>query len=226
MRVLEVVLLSAARPVPLEDLVALIAVDASLGDQTPSAPDRQALRALVRRALERLAEECSGRGVELREVASGFRYQVKATFSHWVSRLNAERPPRYSRALLETLALIAYRQPVTRGEIEDVRGVAVSASIMRTLLERDWIRVLGHREVPGRPELYGTTRAFLDDFNLRRLEDLPPLAEIHDLENMHDDLFDGGEEMAPDVALEPGEERSAPVSGNGGDRASAETGPA
>ena len=188
-RVVEVVLLTAERPLPVDDIVELVSMDASVGGQAVEGPERQQLRADIRSALQALAEECGERGVELAEVASGFRYQVKASFAHWVSRLYAERPARYSRALLETLALIAYRQPVTRGEIEDIRGVGVSASIMKTLHEREWIRVLGHREVPGRPAMYGTTRKFLDDFNLRRLDDLPPLAELRDLENIHADLF-------------------------------------
>lgn len=163
--------------------------------------ERQEVRARVRKALRLLESGCGERGVELAEVASGFRYQVKASFTHWVSRLHAERPARYSRALLETLALVAYRQPVTRGEIEDIRGVAVSASIMKTLHEREWVRVLGHREVAGRPALYGTTRKFLDDFNLKRLDDLPPLAEIRDLEDVHADLFGG--QVSPELTDHP-----------------------
>jgi segregation and condensation protein B len=165
------------------------------GAERPSPREiRAGLRDQVRVALEALAHDCAERGVDLVEVASGYRYQVKASHSHWVSRLHAERPTRYSRALLETLALVAYRQPVTRGEIEDVRGVGVSSSIMKTLHEREWIRVLGHREVPGRPAMYGTTRKFLDDFNLQRLDQLPPLAEMRELENLHADLFPGSGE--------------------------------
>ncbi|MFT5391943.1 MAG: segregation and condensation protein B [Gammaproteobacteria bacterium] len=165
------------------------------GAERPSPREiRAVLRAQVRVALGALAHDCAERGVDLVEVASGYRYQVKASHSHWVSRLHAERPTRYSRALLETLALVAYRQPVTRGEIEDIRGVGVSSSIMKTLHEREWIRVLGHREVPGRPAMYGTTGKFLDDFNLQRLDQLPPLAEIRELENLHADLFPGGGE--------------------------------
>jgi segregation and condensation protein B len=138
-------------------------------------------RAHVRAALEELESENERRGVELRRVASGYRMQVKQEMSPWVSRLWDEKPPRYSRALLETLSLIAYRQPVTRGDIEEVRGVAVSTNIIRTLAERGWIREVGHREVPGRPALYGTTRGFLDYFNLKSLSELPPLAEIREL---------------------------------------------
>ena len=131
----------------------------------------------------------NGRGIELVEVASGYRLQVREQYSPWLGGLFSERPPRYSRALLETLALIAYRQPITRGEIEDVRGVVVSSNIIKTLMEREWIRVLGHREVPGRPALYGTTREFLDHFGLKSLEGLPPLAAIRDLDQMEPDLF-------------------------------------
>ena len=135
-------------------------------------------RQLIREALRELGEEAAGRGYELKRVASGFRFQVRAELSEWIGRLWEEKPPRYSRALLETLALIAYKQPVTRGDIEQVRGVAVSQNIVRTMLERGWVRVVGQRETPGRPNLYGTTRAFLDYFNLKKLDELPPLAEI------------------------------------------------
>ncbi|HUL14285.1 MAG TPA: SMC-Scp complex subunit ScpB [Methylococcaceae bacterium] len=134
--------------------------------------------AAIRAALADLAEEYRTRPIELKEVASGFRFQVRAAFSPWVSRLFEERPARYSKALLETLAIIAYRQPVTRGEIEDIRGVSVSTLIIRTLLERDWVHVVGHKEVPGRPALYATTRQFLDYFNLQSLNDLPALQAL------------------------------------------------
>ncbi len=162
--ILEAVLLAAGEPVSLERLLELF----------PEAerPDRQALRD----TLTALAADYVGRGLELTEVASGFRLQVPAAFAPWVSRLREERAAHYSRALLETLALIAYRQPVTRGEIEEVRGVSVSTNIIKTLQEREWIRVIGHREVPGRPALYATTRNFLDYFNLKNLSELPPLA--------------------------------------------------
>ncbi|GMU42700.1 MAG: SMC-Scp complex subunit ScpB [Xanthomonadales bacterium] len=139
-------------------------------------------------ALEALAIDCVGRGVELVEVASGFRYQVRTEVHAQISRLWTERPGKYSRALLETLSLIAYRQPITRGEIEAVRGVAVSAQIIKTLEEREWIRVLGHRDVPGRPALFGTTRAFLDYFGLKSLDELPTLAEIRDLDAIEPEL--------------------------------------
>ncbi|MEM9743224.1 MAG: SMC-Scp complex subunit ScpB [Pseudomonadota bacterium] len=138
-------------------------------------------RELIKRLLDALVETFDGRGVELKRVASGYRLQVRQELSPWVSRLWEEKPPRYSRALLETLSLIAYRQPVTRGDIEQVRGVAVSSNIVRTLEERGWIKEVGHREVPGRPVLYGTTKAFLDYFNLKSLSELPPLEDIRDL---------------------------------------------
>ena len=139
-------------------------------------------------ALEEVAERCEGRGYELVRVASGFRFQVRQNLATWVGRLWQERPQRYSRALLETLSLIAYRQPITRGEIEEIRGVAVSSNIVKTLHEREWVRVVGHRDVPGRPAMYATTRQFLDYFNLKSLEDLPPLAEIKELDNLNGDL--------------------------------------
>ena len=135
-------------------------------------------------ALDEVSSRCDGRGFELAEVASGFRFQVRQHLSPWVSKLWVERPARYSRALLETLSLIAYRQPITRGEIEDIRGVAVSSNIMKSLLERDWVKVVGHRDVPGKPAMYATTRGFLDYFNLKSLDQLPPLADVKDLETM------------------------------------------
>ena len=178
----EVVLLAAEGPVSVDDLVALASAESDMSVQE--------LRDSVRRVIADLAAECEGRGLELREVANGFRYQVRAEHARWVARFLGERPARYSRALLETLALIAYRQPITRGEIEDVRGVGVSTSIMRTLHEREWIRVLSHRDVPGRPALYGITRKFLDDFGLKSVEDLPALDRIRDAQPA--DLFPAG----------------------------------
>lgn len=136
----------------------------------------------IRKAIEDLVQKYQQGGIELKQVASGFRFQVRAGYETWVARLWEQKPPRYSRALMETLALIAYRQPITRGEIEDIRGVSVSTNIIRTLEERDWVKSLGHKEVPGRPTLYGTTREFLDYFNLKSLNELPTLAEIRDLD--------------------------------------------
>lgn len=137
---------------------------------------------VFKQALEVLGKSCKGRAFELKEVASGYRLQIRETFAPWVGRLWEERPQRYSRALLETLALIAYRQPITRGEIEDVRGVAVNSNIIKTMMEREWIRVVGYREVPGRPAMFATTKAFLDHFNLKSLEQLPALAELREME--------------------------------------------
>ncbi len=139
-------------------------------------------REQVRNAIASLQKECEGKGVELRKISSGWRYQTRPEVQPWVARLWQEKPPRYSRALLETLSLIVYRQPITRGEIEEIRGVSVSSSIIKTLLEREWVRVVGHKEVPGRPALYGSTRQFLDYFNLKSLDELPALAELKDLE--------------------------------------------
>ena len=190
MNVVEAVLLAAGRPVTIAQMLELFEEH-----ERPAAEDLGA-------ALEALAARFEGTGVELREVASGWRMQVRAQYSDVVSRLWQERPSRYSRALLETLALIAYRQPITRGEIEDIRGVTVSSTIMRTLHERNWIRVVGHREVPGRPELLGTTREFLDYFGLKSLDDLPTLAELRDLDDIKVQLeFPGGAPIAAAAAL-------------------------
>ena len=145
-------------------------------------------RADIRAALGEIERDCEGRGFELKLLASGYRFQVRTEYGQWVSRLWKEKPPRYSRALLETLALIAYKQPITRGDIEEVRGVAVSTNIMRTLLEREWVRIVGHRDVPGHPALYATTRTFLDYFNLRSLDELPSLSEIKDLTKVNEEL--------------------------------------
>lgn len=168
-RILEAVLLAAAQPLSFAQLAAVFDEDA--------APSREELA----RAIEQLGEDCANRGVELVEVASGFRYQVREDVHPFVTRLWTERQTRYSRALLETLALIAYRQPVTRGEIEQIRGVGVASSIVKTLEEREWVRVVGYRDVPGKPALLGTTRAFLDYFNLKSLDQLPALSELREL---------------------------------------------
>lgn len=142
----------------------------------------------IRQAINQLTAQYREGGMELKQVASGFRLQVKPAYEVWVSRLWDQKPPRYSRALLETLALIAYRQPITRGEIEDIRGVSISSNMIKTLQEREWVKPLGHKEVPGRPTLYGTTKTFLDYFNLKSLNELPPLAEIGDLDRYHPEL--------------------------------------
>jgi len=139
----------------------------------------------IRQAIQQLVEKYADSGFELKQVASGFRFQVRVDFETWVVRLWEQKPPRYSRALLETLALIAYRQPITRGEIEDIRGVSVSTNMINTLQERDWVKSLGHKDVPGRPTLYGTTSGFLDYFNLKTLNELPTLAEIRDIDQFN-----------------------------------------
>jgi segregation and condensation protein B len=165
---------------------------------------------VFKKALTILAKSCDGRAFELKEVASGYRLQIREKFSPWVGRLWEERPQRYSRAMLETMALIAYRQPITRGEIEDVRGVAVNSNIVKTLMEREWIRIVGYRDVPGKPAMFATTKAFLDHFNLKNLDDLPPLAELRELEP--DPVLDFDDAPVPaalqalaDASPEPGE---------------------
>lgn len=194
-RIVEAALLAADEPVSIDRLVKLFAPG--------ELPDGSA-RGAVRAALDAIGEATAERGFELVRVASGFRFQVRQQFSPWVSRLYEERPPRYSRALFETLALIVYQQPVTRGDIEQIRGVSVSQSIMRTLLERGWIRIVGERETPGRPALYGTTRAFLDYFNLKSLDDLPPMEEIESL--MRPALDAAARPEEGDVEEKPAEE--------------------
>jgi segregation and condensation protein B len=202
-QIVEGALLAAGGPLTPDQLLGLFAEE--------ERPDRgQVLEAIA--SLER---DYADRGIELVEVAGGYRVQVRAVLAPWVGRLWEEKPARYSRALLETLALIAYRQPITRGEIEDIRGVSVSTQIVKTLAEREWIRIVGHRDVPGRPALYATTRKFLDYFGLRSLNDLPPLAEIRDPEFLGDELnlevSESGEEsgplVAPVVALAPVEDK-------------------
>ncbi|MBH97866.1 MAG: SMC-Scp complex subunit ScpB [Rhodospirillaceae bacterium] len=174
--IIEAALLAAGKPVSLDVLSGLF--------KKRSAPDRKVLKKI----LESLSKDYEDRGIQLIEVGSGYRIQIKSTMTDWLTPLWEERAPRYSRALLETLALIAYRQPITRGEIEDVRGVSVSTNITRTLLERGWVRVVGHRDVPGKPAMFGTTKEFLDYFSLKRLEDLPPLSELKDFSDLNIEL--------------------------------------
>lgn len=184
--ILEAALMAVGKPMTIEQMMKLFG-----DDDRPSATR-------VKEALQSLQQDCEGRGIELKDIASGYRYQARQDYSEWLSRLWEEKPAKYSRAYLETLALIAYRQPVTRAEIEEVRGVSVSSNIVKTMLEREWIRVVGHRDVPGRPSLYATTKQFLDYFNMKSLEELPSLAEIKDLE-----------ELSPELGLtEPGQEES------------------
>ncbi len=175
--ILEAILLAADRALTVVQFEALFELD----EERPTRDE-------IRQALHEMADDYVSRGYELKQVASGFRLQVKQEYATWVGRLWEEKPARYTRALLETMALIAYRQPLTRGEIEEVRGVSVSSNIVKTLLERNWIKVLGHKDVPGKPTLYGTTKGFLDYFNLKSLDQLPTLAEIKDLESINPEL--------------------------------------
>ncbi|MBD3647957.1 MAG: SMC-Scp complex subunit ScpB [Pseudomonadales bacterium] len=174
-QIVEGAILAADRPLSIDQMIQLFERE-------------QPSRAQVREALEQIQAECEGKGYELKEVASGYRFQVRTEYSEWVGRLWEEKPPRYSRALLETLALIAYKQPITRGDIEEIRGVSVSTNIIRSLMEREWIRVVGHRDVPGRPAIYATTKTFLDYFNLSSLDELPTLSEIKDLDKLNPEL--------------------------------------
>jgi len=174
--VVEAVLLAAGKPLTVDQLLSVF----SDGEK----PERNQIREAITALQDEYAERC----VELVQVASGWRVQVSQEMEPWVSRLTEEKPARYTRALLETLALVAYRQPITRGEIEDIRGVSVSTSIMKTLQEREWVRIVGHRDVPGHPAMYGTTRQFLDYFNLKGLDDLPTLMELRDIDSINAEL--------------------------------------
>lgn len=175
-RILEALIMASSTPLNLERMLAVFP------------EDQQPEPASLREALAALAEDYTTSSLELKEVGSGFRFQVRKDFAEWVSKLWEEKPARYSRALLETLALVAYKQPITRGEIEKIRGVSVNTQIMKTLLEREWVTIVGHRDVPGKPAIYATTGQFLDYFNLKSLEDLPPLAEIRDLDQLNGEL--------------------------------------
>ncbi len=183
-KIIEATLMSASQALNVDQLLKLFADDA---DEV----SRDDIKAIV----QSLQEDCQERGYELKKVASGFRYQTREEVQPWVDKLRPERPPRYSRAFMETLALVVYKQPITRAEIEDVRGVAVSTSIFKVLLEREWVKIIGHKEVPGRPAMYGTTRKLLDYFNLSSLNELPDLAEIKDIDD-----------IAPELALIVNEE--------------------
>ena len=190
-RIIEGALLAAGKPLDIAKIENLF--------EEEERPPRDQIRA----ALEEVESDCRGRGFELMQTASGYRFQVRQDLSTWVNRLWTEKPKRYSRAMLETLALIAYRQPLTRGDIEQVRGVAVSSDIIRTLQERDWVRVVGFRDVPGKPALYATTKNFLDYFNIKNLEQLPALSEIKDFA-----------ELDPELELALSGDKSAPVAAN------------
>ncbi len=187
--IIEAVLLAAGEPVTITRLKTIFA-------------EQELKHNDIAKALEQLNADLEDRGVELIEVANGFRIQTKTILQPWIAKLWEEKPKKYSRALLETIALIAYRQPVTRGEIEDVRGVAVSSYIIRTLMDRDWIRVLGYRDVPGKPAMFGTTKEFLDYFNMKSLQDLPTLAEIKDIETIMPELNLESSEQSKEEAFQ------------------------
>lgn len=176
-QIIEAIIFASQQPISFAQLEQALQEDGQVVD-----------RALLKEALETLQKACEGRAIALVEVASGYQYRVKPEFAPWLMKLTEERPQRYGRALLETLALIVYRQPVTRAEIEEVRGVAVSSYILRTLLDREWVKVVGHKDVPGKPALFATTRAFLDYFGLKNLRDLPPLEAFANLENAGEQL--------------------------------------
>ena len=210
-RIVEAALLASPQPLTLAQLAALFPEDAQ---PAPGA---------LEQAMAELRAQDGDRGVELVEVASGFRYQVKADVHAWVARLWTERQTKYTRATLETLALIAYRQPITRGEIEQIRGVGVNANTIKMLEEREWIRVIGHRDVPGRPELFGTTRAFLDYFGLKNLEDLPALAELNEIPELEPQLpFDGDPPPVAAAAFEPALDIDEETNEKAGDEAEPE----
>ena len=194
-QILEGALLAAGEPLSVQRMTLLFEEN-----ERPSKDE-------IKEAIQSVEERCEGRGYELVHVASGYRFQVRQDLAQWVGRLWQERPARYSRALMETLSLIAYRQPITRGEIEEIRGVAVSTNIIKTLLEREWVRVVGHRDVPGRPAMYATTRQFLDYFNLKSLDQLPPLAEIKELDNLSGELGLDTPEPEGDAPENPTDER-------------------
>ncbi|WP_428625027.1 SMC-Scp complex subunit ScpB [Sedimenticola sp.] len=200
-QIVEAALLAAGGPLTLDRLLELF-----LEEERPEKKD-------LREAIAALSGEYSGRGIEIAEVAGGYRINVREEFAPWVSRLWEERAPRYSRALMETLALIAYRQPITRGEIEEIRGVSVSSNIVKTLLERDWVRVVGTRDVPGKPSLYATTREFLNYFGLKSLDELPTLQQIRDLDSINRELelAEPGSEAATDESLSNLAESAAAV---------------
>jgi segregation and condensation protein B len=183
--IVEAALMVSEKPVSLAQLLAIF-------EKETDKPEK----ADIKTAIDQIMQDYEGRGIELKEVSSGFRVQVNGDYADWINHLFDDRPPRYSRALLETLAIIAYRQPMTRAEIEEIRGVSVSSNIIRTLQERSWIRVVGQRDIPGKPELLATTKEFLDYFNLKKLSELPSLSEIKDFDQINPDLFEELEKEA------------------------------
>lgn len=209
--ILEGALLAAGQPLNLNRLKSLFEEDEQ--------PEKEDILA----ALEAIATDCEGRGFELKEVGSGWRFQVRNEVAPWINRLWEEKPQKYSRALLETLALVAYRQPITRGDIEEIRGVAVSSHIIKTLTEREWVKVVGHRDVPGRPSLYATTRQFLDYFNLKSLDELPSLGEIRDLNDLNK-VLDWDETPEPSGEAQDNDAEEAGEEGEHGDVESSDSG--
>lgn len=195
--IFESLIMASSKPISLDKLL-----EAFPEDQAPS-------KKIAKQALEVLAEDYAQRSVELKEVSNGYRFQVNKDYAAWTSKLWEEKPARYSRALLETLCLVAYKQPITRGEIEKIRGVSVSSHILKTLMERDWVHVVGHRDVPGKPALYATTRDFLDYFNLKSLEELPPLSEIRDIDQINAELDLALPQEPADEAQQPQETHEA-----------------
>jgi len=185
--IIEAAFMVSEKPVSMSQLLALF-------EKETDRPEK----ADVNTAIEQIMQDYEGRGIELKKVSSGYRVQVNGDYADWINHLFDDRPPRYSRASLETLAIIAYRQPVTRAEIEEIRGVSVSSNIIRTLQERSWIRVVGQRDIPGKPELLATTKEFLDYFNLKKLSELPSLSEIKDFDQINPDLFEELEKEAKD----------------------------
>jgi len=186
--IIEAAIMAANKPLSIEKIQALFDLDLQADEVRPN-------KDKILFLIHKLQERYKGHGIELAQVSSGFRFQVRQEFAPWVGKMWDEKPQRYSRALLETLALVAYRQPITRGEIEDIRGVSVSSQIIRTLVDREWIRIIGHRDVPGKPAMYATTRQFLDYFSLQKLEDLPPLSDIKDFDEINPELDFGNIEL-------------------------------
>lgn len=205
--ILEAALLVSREPLTVEKLLSMFSKDSQ-----PKKED-------IKKTLDALAKDYEGRGIELKKIDKGYRFQSMEKYGPWIARLTQERPPRYSRALLETISIIAYRQPVTRGDIEDVRGITVSTEIMRTLQDREWIRQVGHRDVPGKPALFGTTRAFLEHFSLSSLDQLPPLSELRDIEEISKEVglvsdFAGKPEAASASASEDASTNTANTNDN------------
>lgn len=191
--IIEAALLAAESPLTVEQMMRMFG-------ETTESPGKED----VKQVIEEIEQECASKGYELKRVASGYRFQTHPDIQPWLSKLRVERPPRYSRAFLETLSLIVYRQPITRAEIEDVRGVSISSSIFKVLLEREWVKIVGYKELPGKPAMYGTTRKFLDYFNLASLSELPPLAEIREIDDMHPELaFETAEQTITEDEPEP-----------------------